>query len=203
MQNLLKQKNISQNKGFSLVEVVIALFILSFGISVIILLATTNIRSTLDAKNELVAMGLAQEGMELIRNIKDNDAQATPATPWNSLVVDGTSEKYNCRIGFNDSAWSVSLNSFCNSSATNNSTNFYSLYNKSNTYSSDNSGTITNFARRVAIRMQDSTGNTTNSFATAFRIRVRVIVTWDKSYPDDTKCTVANKCIFLDSYLTK
>lgn len=58
--------------GFSLVEVLVSLLILSFGIVGISALMVKNIKTSVDAKNQVIGSELAQEGIELVRNLKDN-----------------------------------------------------------------------------------------------------------------------------------
>lgn len=69
-------EELSRKAGFSLVEVLFTLMILSVGVSAVAILMTTNIRNSITAKNQIIASELAQEGVELvinIKNIKDKD----------------------------------------------------------------------------------------------------------------------------------
>ena len=66
-------KNSRNKKAFTLIEVLIAVAVLS-----IVLLAATSslvtiIRTNADNRNTIIAYGLAQEGVEAIRNIRDSD----------------------------------------------------------------------------------------------------------------------------------
>ena len=65
------RKKIGQ--GFSLVEVVVILFIMSLGLVGILSLIVQNIQSQNYNKNNLVAYQLAQEGVELIRKVRDTN----------------------------------------------------------------------------------------------------------------------------------
>ncbi len=63
----------TNKKGFSLAEVVIALGILSFGLIGISSLLLQNMQVENLTKNYVVASMLAQEGVELVRNIRDEN----------------------------------------------------------------------------------------------------------------------------------
>jgi type II secretory pathway pseudopilin PulG len=68
----MKHKNLKNKKGFSLIEVFASLMILSFGIAAVVILMMQSIRSSQTARDQIIASMLAQEGIELVRNLKDN-----------------------------------------------------------------------------------------------------------------------------------
>ncbi len=76
--------------GFSIVEVVIALGIVTVALLGIVSLVVQNIQVKGMNKNYLLASALAQEGLELVRNMRDSNW----LTPWNDwkqdIVQDGT-----------------------------------------------------------------------------------------------------------------
>jgi len=59
-------------KGFSIGEVMIAMFILVVGIIGAVFLSAKSTAQIGDSRNAIIAASLAQEGVELIRNIRDN-----------------------------------------------------------------------------------------------------------------------------------
>ena len=59
--------------GFSLLEVIIALFVLSIGITAMLSLISNSINNSNEAKDMIAAAQLAQEGVELVRNKRDNN----------------------------------------------------------------------------------------------------------------------------------
>jgi type II secretory pathway pseudopilin PulG len=59
--------------GFSILEITVVIFIITMGLISILALATQNIRVSNLNKNELIASQLAQEGLELVRNIRDTN----------------------------------------------------------------------------------------------------------------------------------
>ena len=85
MMKLFKQKN---NKGFSLVEVLIAISIFTMTIVTMMSVLSSGITDTTYAKQKIIASYLAQEGIEYVRNIRDNDVLYTGATGknWNTFI---------------------------------------------------------------------------------------------------------------------
>ena len=77
-------------KGFSLVEVLVSLTVLSIGIVTITMLMTVNIKTSTVAKNQVVAAELAQEGIELVRNVRDNGSAAFVAKADGDYLIDYT-----------------------------------------------------------------------------------------------------------------
>ena len=78
-ENFKNKKSILRAKtapGFTLVEVLVVLFIVSFGLVGILSLIVQNIQSQNYNKNGLVAYQLAQEGNELIRRVRDSNWKA-------------------------------------------------------------------------------------------------------------------------------
>ena len=64
---------IKTKKGFSIGEVLLALFVLTFGITVSIALMSGSMQDTMKSRDLLVASMLSQEGTELMRNLRDNN----------------------------------------------------------------------------------------------------------------------------------
>ena len=67
----MKQKDIK--KGFTLLEVLIAIFIMSVGIAGVMTLITQTIFLSTLSSSKLTAAYLTQEGIELVRNIRDGN----------------------------------------------------------------------------------------------------------------------------------
>lgn len=65
--------------GFTLLETLVALFIIGITLSGIFSVIIYNLNNASYIKNSFVASGLAQEGIELIRNYRDNDWLANRA----------------------------------------------------------------------------------------------------------------------------
>lgn len=65
-----KKKNL---KAFSMPEVILSVFILSVGLVTIVAVMVGSLRFALNNRDTIIATELAQEGTELVRNIRDND----------------------------------------------------------------------------------------------------------------------------------
>lgn len=74
------------NKGLSIMEVVVALGVIIVGMLGIISLLAQNIKISTINKNKLLASMLAQEGLELVRNKRD--ANWVNGNLWNDGLVD-------------------------------------------------------------------------------------------------------------------
>ena len=68
-----KEKKIRDKRGFTLIEVITVLLIISLGMVGVLSLISQNIRSQSLNKNTLIAYQLAQEGVELIRQVRDTN----------------------------------------------------------------------------------------------------------------------------------
>ncbi len=66
-------KAINNNQGFSILEVVVALYIITMGLIGVLALVNQSIQAKYINTNMLVASQLAQEGLELVRNIRDTN----------------------------------------------------------------------------------------------------------------------------------
>ena len=83
--------------GFSLIEVLVALFVLSLGVSAVFLLMSKSLRSSMDARDQIIASQLAQEGIELVRNLKDTkelDVADDPVCDYTK--EDGENNPHEC-----------------------------------------------------------------------------------------------------------
>ncbi len=62
-----------KQKGQTLIETLVAAFILTMGISAAIGLANYSLRATTQIKQQLIALGLAREGIEAVKNMRDTN----------------------------------------------------------------------------------------------------------------------------------
>jgi len=67
------KKKTNNKKGFTLIEVIIAISIIVVGIISCIALISSSISGVTAGKSKIIAAGLAQEGVEIVRNIRDNN----------------------------------------------------------------------------------------------------------------------------------
>ncbi|MFA6585793.1 MAG: type II secretion system protein [Candidatus Paceibacterota bacterium] len=76
----------NKNKGFTLVETLVAISIFSISIVAVMSVLGSGISDTNYAKNKLIASYLAQEGIEYARNFRDNDT--LNGSTWGNLQID-------------------------------------------------------------------------------------------------------------------
>ena len=172
-------RNNKVRRGFSLIEVLVTLLVLTISITGVTFLMTKNIADVQNSKNQIIVSMLAQEGIELVRNLKDNDDLQKPNPPGTPLT------RSNCRI-----SEEMGNLADCNSSSDNKR-----LYLKNNSfYQHTVSGnTPTKFYRRVDVSTIRKAGTDETT--------VTVYVTWNnKGFVDELNdpkndCTTANKCV--------
>ncbi len=86
----------SADNGFSLIEILVAIGIVSVGIIAIVSLFNTNLKDEIRSKNKLTAIYLAQEAIEVVRQQRDNNWKSGVA--WDTgFVIGGDSI-----VGLND-----------------------------------------------------------------------------------------------------
>lgn len=131
--------NLQPNSGFTILEVLIALFIISIAFSASVYLIVTNSNSANIIKNTYIASGLIQEGVEVVRNLRDGDWFA--GRPFGAFGNPGGLE-------FADGAYRVQWNSAFPLSG-------LSVYlnkdNASGLYSYDPGGVPTLFQRQIQL----------------------------------------------------
>lgn len=86
-----------KKKGFSIGEVILASFVLTVGLVSISALAASSYRQSLENRDMIIATGLAQEGVELVRNMRDNNLAA-----GGTGFVGFSNANKHCRVDYND-----------------------------------------------------------------------------------------------------
>lgn len=86
--NRLIKKGNKKSPAFTLVEIIVILFIISVGLIGVLSLVIQNMQSQIINKNNIIAYQLAQEGLELVR--KTRDTNWANANPWRQGLADGT-----------------------------------------------------------------------------------------------------------------
>lgn len=89
----------TKEKGFTFLEVIIAVFVLVVGIVAAYLVSQTPIFYTQNSINRLTAAFLAQEGIEIVRNIRDENW--IEGRSWNNGLTNCSS---GCYGDYNDSS---------------------------------------------------------------------------------------------------
>lgn len=75
------------SKGFTLLETLVAVLLISLAIVTFLGTTTSGIRSTRQAVNQMVAQSLAQEGMELVIALRNSNFLNTPAVTWDNDML--------------------------------------------------------------------------------------------------------------------
>ncbi|MFH1233130.1 MAG: type II secretion system protein [Patescibacteria group bacterium] len=81
-------QKIFKQKGFTIIELMVCVSVISIGLIGVLSLVTQNIQAQSINKNSLIAAQLSQEGIELVRNIRDKN--------W---LTSGYSWKHGAGIG--------------------------------------------------------------------------------------------------------
>lgn len=79
----------TNKKGFTLIETIVAVTVLVGALTGPMVLAASSIRATRDARNELVATHLAEEGIEILHNVRDNNITNYPSGSWLTSILPG------------------------------------------------------------------------------------------------------------------
>ncbi|MGB3072721.1 MAG: hypothetical protein WBB68_00445 [Candidatus Moraniibacteriota bacterium] len=85
----------SSIKGFTIAEVLLSGFVLTVGMVTVMSLFSASHRQSFDTRNVIIASGLAQEGAEIVRNIRDNNI-AYRTKNWTTGDNCSTSTSGNC-----------------------------------------------------------------------------------------------------------
>ena len=160
-------------KGFSIGEVLISSFVIMMGVVVTSNLLATSITSTTDGRNLVIASQLAQEGAELVRNVRDNNV-VNGSLSFVGFPSNGSTRE--CSI---DYASGLS----CSSSTT--------LLRYDNGFYEHGSGEDTFFRRRIRISVSGS----------GEEADVESTVVWRRmDFP--SSCTFGERCVSTQSTLT-
>ncbi len=194
-----KQKtknNIKTKKGFSIGEVLLALFVLAFGIATSIALMAGSMQDTMRSRDLLVASMLSQEGTELMRNMRDNNVT--------EKTLDGSSSSKPFE-GFLDGSCVIDY-AYSTDSSPNNSGSFldnldcpsssYELYfregdNGNLFYSHTSTDKLTKFKRKIIVDGDDN------------RKSITSMVIWNREdFPEPAECFIGQDCTYSETILT-
>lgn len=204
------KKNQKQNLffgAFAMVEVIFSLFIIAVGLTGSILLISGSLKNSMGTRDQIIASQLAQEGLEIVRNIRDSNWAATPTRETfdnSNFPNNNNNDHFKCRIDYSTTA----LQNGTNCSNGYNENTHLNLYLKDNYYSLDSAGVATRFRRKIGIVYYDSGGFST-SRNQAESAKISSIVSWSGGdVPADlstlaTSCTIAQKCVYTEDTLTK
>jgi prepilin-type N-terminal cleavage/methylation domain-containing protein len=187
---------IKNKKGFSFMEVMVTIAVLSAGILGTLALVVNSIGSAKNSRDSIISSELAQEGIELARNIRDNNlvnnedvflGNSFPANSGGASIIDKLS---GVIVADGDEK----------------------LYLDGGFYVHDDGGTRTKFQRKLIIDYFDNAGNSMVSAASAVRADVYSIVIWGNGWPSTDysaagstrcdSCYAAVKCVCVRDALT-
>ena len=96
MKSLFQQKN---HKGFTLIETLVSILIFSAALLSLMAIAGKGIGETEVAKEETVAHYLAQEGLEVVRNVRDTNYLNSAA--WDANFGTMCAYPNTCNVSYN------------------------------------------------------------------------------------------------------
>lgn len=168
-------------KGFSIVEVMLAVFLVSAGMVGVLGLLSKTLSNSMDSRDQTIAVLLAQEGVELVQNLRDNNwAQEKKAFGNDGETTFPSGNKNNCRIDYNDTSLE------CDSK--------YELKYNGHFYVE---GSGEKFQRKIQVEYIG--GN----YLDADKAEITSTVTWNNNEPDKTNCNTSKKCAFTTVTLTR
>lgn len=180
-------------KGFSFIEGILAIFVVTVGMLMVIQLVSSGLSYAINSRYQATAVLLAQEGVEVVRGIRDNNWAQGEDTfkgfPGNN--------NNPCTVNYNSTVLSS-----CNNDIGNKALNL-----ESGAYT-HNSGLSTRFKREILISYLDGAGDSTNKIGAA-TARVDSVVTWGTAdFPntiDAAHCNAssASQCAFATVILSK
>lgn len=146
---------VNNNSGFTLLETIVAVAVLTTGILTIVTLLTEALQATERAKNASIASSLAQEGVEVVHNIR--------TTNW----LEG--DEYDA--GLDPGDYCVDHDSVALQSCSN-----FSLFWNGTAYTHTAADADTTpFERQISIRDK----NNPEDSGTSTIVQVRSVVSWD------------------------
>lgn len=176
----LKKFFSSKKRGFSIMEVMISAFVLSFGLVAVTQLLGGTLKNNIDSRDRIIASSLAQEGVELVRNFRDTNV-LNDQDSFDGIVG------LNLKISFDSNPLSLSYGGgFENKRLFKRTIGGVEYY-------SHAGGEETHFFRQVRII---SSGDTRT---------IQSLVVWGGlAFPSNlSNCTILNKCTYSESILTQ
>jgi hypothetical protein len=193
---------IKKNKGgFSLLESILSIFLVSMGLVVSIKLLTLGVSQSMKNRDQFIASLLAQEGVELVRNMRDNT--------WVDNIPDTGSFYYfpanyreRCITDINNIGIIDSSSGRCGGPD-------MQLFLKNGYYVDSinaNPKTATKYYRRIKFSYCNSSGTCgLNQGPTIASVLVTSLVSWNGNAPnaDETNCNTATSCAYTQITLNK
>lgn len=89
--------------GFTLVETLVAVLIFSMSLAGLATIASRGVAGARSSANEIIAQYLAQEGVEMVRYLRDSNymaARESGAATWDAGFSECVGDDIQCTIGF-------------------------------------------------------------------------------------------------------
>jgi hypothetical protein len=204
MENSNIQKKAGVCLGFSVVEVLLAFFVLLIGITSALGVIASSIRESTVNRDIIIASELAQEGVELVRNVRDNnfakmaDNDAGIEAFSYFFPSGGADNNKDCII---DKNFEYGVDSFADNGSEydckNNGAGLdYSLGLDNAGYYVHGGATSTKFSRKINISIDPATDAR----------QITTYVWWgdalEPSSNNTADCTLAARCVFTQIILT-
>lgn len=173
-----KQQTIN-HRGFSIIEVMLAVFLISVGIMATLALISVGIKHSTESRRQLIAAMLSQEGIELVRNIRDTSAKSSSGDSFDKITTTG-----DFMFDYNDSP--LVLRTFNNGK----------LKYFNGLYEHDGSGKDSQFSRKINIIVSGDQ-------RTVYSIVVWENASFPSNPPTELKCNLTTKCAFTKITLNK
>lgn len=189
----------NNKKGFSIGEVLIAAFVLTVGIVGTLGLLVSSTNHCIDARKQVIASKLAEEGVEVLRNLRDSNMARETGDPFGYFPPSDANDCIIEAINYPNAAGAYNTSFFCGSSVTKDL-----FLNGPNTgiYLHDGS-TQTSFKRVIMYDFSDDRNS----------VDVKSVVVWGGSFPTgdfgdlhanlSTLCNTASKCVYAEATLRK
>ena len=198
------ERKIFKKSGFTLIEILVTLFVLSIGVSAVFLLMSKSLRSSMDARDQIIASQLAQEGIELVRNLKDNRELDAKDAVCDYTKEDGENDPHECsdliiKETGEEKERKISLGK------ANGDEDMRLSLNGKNYYVHNLGVKETKFFRKIDLTIE-GTFDPSDPTSSDRKITVTTYVTWNGSGFDainnlSTDCNVGNKCLSIISVL--
>ena len=173
-------------RGFLITEVILSLFVLTIGLTTTTALISSSLNRSFDNRDTVIAVELAQEGVELVRNVRDNGFINNATDPFYKF-----SNQKHCRIDY-----TVDYTADMDCTGSLQGTSYYALAYTGGFYK--HTGGAGKFSRYVYVDYDNAQETWT----------VKSFVYWGglftppNSGGSTTACTVAKKCVFTEISLT-
>ena len=164
----MMKKGLKRNKGFTLIETLVSLAILTTAVVAMIWVSGNGVSESLYSKNKIIANYLAQEGVEIVRNIRDGEVAG--GTGWDGFMdtVSDCSPSTGCTIDATPIVAAISIQQCVSEPGKICNKNFFLT--PGGFYTHQAVGTATSFRRKIVVAPVGASEAT-----------VTVTVTWEQS----------------------